>query len=57
MPNGAEQTNLVILCRGGAGGKAYWDARWRCRLGSDQPWKLVQRRLGLTWQEQAEDGE
>ena len=52
-----QQTNLVIVCRPGAGGKAYWDARWRWRASADQPWKLVQRRLGLAWQDQDETGE
>lgn len=42
--------------RAGAAGKAYWDARWRCRVNDREPWKLVQRRLGLAWQEQDKSG-
>jgi integrase len=53
---GAQQTNLVVLPRAGAQGKAYWDARWRYRYGEHEPWKLIQRRLGLAWQEQDEAG-
>lgn len=51
-----QQTNLVVLVRGGAGGVAYWDARWRCRLSASEPWKLIQRRIGKAWQEQDETG-
>jgi hypothetical protein len=51
-----QQTNLVVLVRAGAGGKAYWDARWRYRYAETEPWKLVQRRLGWAWQEQDESG-
>jgi hypothetical protein len=52
-----QQTNLVILCRAGAGGKAYWEARWRYRGTADDPWTLIQRRLGLAWQEQDDAGD
>jgi len=52
----AQQTNLVIIVRGGARGNAYWDARWRYRLDNQEPWRLVQRRLGLAWQESDGDG-
>jgi integrase len=51
-----EQTNLVVLVREGAHRKAYWDARWRYRSGVAEPWRLVQRRLGLAWQERDESG-
>jgi hypothetical protein len=51
-----QQTNLVVLVRAGAGGKAYWDARWRCRAFESDSWKLVQRRVGQAWQEQDETG-
>jgi integrase len=51
-----QQTNLVVLVRAGAGGKAYWDARWRYRHSESEPWKLVQRRLGWAWQEQDQTG-
>lgn len=51
-----QQTNLVVLVRPGARGKAYWDARWRFRVNDGEPWKLIQRRLGMAWQEQDESG-
>jgi len=51
-----QQTNLVVLVRHGAGGKNYWDARWRYRQTESEPWKLIQRRLGLAWQERDETG-
>lgn len=51
MLDGLEQTNLVILLRGGANGKAYWDAYWRYRIAKDNPWRQRKRRLGLAWQE------
>lgn len=50
-----EQSNLVVRVRAGAGGRAYWDAQWRYRVG-EQPWRLKKRRLGLAWQEQDGDG-
>jgi integrase len=50
------QTNLVVFPRIGARGKVYWDARWRYRHAESEPWKLIQRRLGLAWQEQDESG-
>ncbi len=50
------QTNLVVLARAGANGKAYWDARWRYRYAESEPWRLIQRRLGLAWQERDESG-
>ena len=52
----AEQTNLIVFPREGAHGKVYWDARWRCRRDDTEPWKLIQRRIGLAWQEQDEAG-
>jgi integrase len=52
MPPSAEQTNLIVLPRAGARGRAYWDARWRYRINPQEPWRLIQRRLGLAWQEQ-----
>lgn len=42
----------MVFAREGANGKVYWDARWRCRSGESEPWKLIQRRLGLAWLEQ-----
>ncbi|MBV9806988.1 MAG: hypothetical protein JO286_07390, partial [Solirubrobacterales bacterium] len=48
MLAGLEQTNLVVRVR--AGGKAYWDAQWRYRLGPREEWRLKKRRLGLAWQ-------
>jgi integrase len=52
VPQGSsQQANLVVLARPGAAGKAYWDARWRYRTSETEPWKLIQRRLGLAWQE------
>ena len=56
MAGAGEQTNLVVLPRAGARGKAYWDARWRYRTSHQEPWRLIQRRLGLAWQEQDESG-
>src|ERR1700729_1880356 len=50
-PESVEQTNLVIRVRGGAQGKAYWDAQWRFRLDRNGPWQLKKQRLGLAWQE------
>ena len=51
-----QQANLVVLVRSGAGGRAYWDARWRYRSDHAEPWRLMQRRLGLAWQEQDDSG-
>jgi integrase len=57
MPRASgQQANLVVLVRPGAGGKAYWDARWRYRTNETERWKLIQRRLGLAWQEHDESG-
>ena len=56
MIDGLEQTNLVVLVRGGAKEKAYWDAYWRYRVGKDAPWTQTKRRLGLAWQEPDGDG-
>ena len=33
------------------GEKVYWDAQWRFRVGSGEPWKLRKKRLGLAWLE------
>ena len=41
----------MIRLREGAGGRAYWDAQWRCRTAPGEPWRLKKRRLGLAWQE------
>jgi len=46
-----EQTNLVLRPRAGKGEKVYWDAQWRFRVGSGDPWKLRKKRLGLAWLE------
>lgn len=51
MLKGLEQTNLVVLVRGGSKDKVYWDAYWRYRVGKDQKWLQKKRRLGLAWQE------
>ena len=51
MLEGLEQTNLVVLVRGGSKGRAYWDAYWRYRVGTDAAWSQKKRRLGLAWQE------
>ncbi len=51
MLDGLEQTNLVVLVRGGSSGRAYWDAYWRYRVGKDAAWSQKKRRLGLAWQE------
>src|SRR5579875_2079833 len=56
MRGAYEQTNLVLRARGGAGGKAYWDAQWRYRTAPEEEWRLKKRRLGLAWQEQDADG-
>ena len=56
MLEGLEQTNLVVRVRAGAGGRAYWDAQWRYRLGLGEEWRLKKRRLGLAWQEQDSSG-
>lgn len=56
MLEGLEQTNLVVRVRAGAGGKAYWDAQWRYRLGPREEWRLKKRRLGLAWQERDASG-
>jgi integrase len=49
---GVQQTNLIVFPREGAHNKVYWDARWRYRRDDTEPWKLIQRRIGLAWQEQ-----
>jgi integrase len=46
-----EQGSLVLRVRGGAGGRAYWDAQWRYRDSPADRWRLKKRRLGLAWQE------
>ena len=51
MPDGLEQTNLVVLVRAGSKGRAYWDAYWRYRIGKAGRWVQRKRRLGLAWQE------
>jgi integrase len=51
-PSSVQQSSLVIRVRGGAEGRAYWDAQWRSRTGPREPWRLKKRRLGLAWQEQ-----
>lgn len=51
MLEGLEQTNLVVLVRGGSKGRAYWDAYWRYRIGRDGSWRQKKRRIGLAWQE------
>lgn len=51
-PREVQQTNLIVFPRAGAQSKVYWDARWRYRRDNTEPWKLIQRRLGVAWQEQ-----
>lgn len=51
MADPLEQTNLLVLVRGGSQGRAYWDAYWRYRTGTDGEWTQKKRRLGLAWQE------
>ena len=51
MLDGLEQTNLVVLVRGGSNSRAYWDAYWRYRVGDDATWVQKKRRLGCAWQE------
>jgi integrase len=50
------QANLIVFPREGANDKVYWDARWRYRRDDTEPWRLIQRRIGLAWQEQDEAG-
>jgi integrase len=50
-----QQSSLVLRIRPGAGDRIYWDAQWRYRLSSDEPWRLKKHRLGLAWLEA--DGE
>ena len=45
------QTNLVLRPRPGSGGKVYWDAQWRFRVGESEPWRLKKQRLGKAWLE------
>jgi hypothetical protein len=47
---------LVLMARGGSGEKVYWDAQWRFRLGSGEPWKMRKQRLGLAWLETDDAG-
>ena len=54
---GVQQTNLIVFPREGAHDKVYWDARWRYRRDDADRWKLIQRRIGLAWQEQDAVGE
>lgn len=49
-----KQSSLFVRPKAGAGGRVYWDAQWRYRIGSD-PWRQKTRRLGHAWQEP--DGE
>ena len=50
-PEAVEQSSLVVRLRDGSGGKAYWDAQWRYRLGPREPWRFKRKRLGLAWME------
>ncbi len=45
-----QQSSLFVRPKAGAGGRVYWDAQWRYRVGSD-PWRQKTRRLGPAWQE------
>jgi hypothetical protein len=55
-PRTVQQTNPIVFPREGANDKVYWDARWRSRRDDTEPWRLIQRRIGLAWQEQDEAG-
>lgn len=44
-------SSLRIRPRAGAGDKVYWDADWRWREKSSDPWRTRKQRLGLAWQE------
>lgn len=48
--NDVQQSSLYVRPKQGAGGRVYWDAQWRYRVGS-KPWRQKTRRLGLAWQE------
>jgi hypothetical protein len=48
--NDVQQSSLFVRPKQGAGGRVYWDAQWRYRVGSN-PWRQKTRRLGLAWQE------
>ena len=45
-----QQSSLFLRPKAGAGGRVYWDAQWRYRVGSGD-WRQKTRRLGLAWQE------
>ena len=45
-----QQSSLFVRPKAGAGGRVYWDAQWRYRVGSE-PWRQKTRRLGPAWQE------
>ena len=50
-----EQSSLFVRPKAGAGGRVYWDAQWRYRVGSS-PWRQKTRRLGPAWQERDGNG-
>ncbi|HET9720982.1 MAG TPA: hypothetical protein VFP55_12960, partial [Solirubrobacteraceae bacterium] len=45
-----QQSSLFVRPKAGAGGRVYWDAQWRFRVGPG-PWRQKTRRLGPAWQE------
>jgi integrase len=45
-----QQSSLFVRPKAGSGGRVFWDAQWRYRVGSD-PWRQKTRRLGPAWQE------
>ena len=50
-----EQSSLFVRPKAGAGGRVYWDAQWRYRVGRE-PWRQKTRRLGSAWLEPDGDG-
>lgn len=46
-----EQSSLILRPREGSGEKVYWDAQWRYRTASSEPWRFKKQRLGLAWLE------
>ena len=50
-----EQSSLFVRPKAGAGGRVYWDAQWRYRVGTE-PWRQKTRRLGSAWLEPDGDG-
>lgn len=46
-----EQGSLILRVRSGSGDRVYWDAQWRYRTVSGEPWRFKKQRLGLAWTE------